>query len=210
MMKKILVIGLLMTSSLFAEQYVMVLDKTNYINSIQIKCEEGFVISQETSKCVEDAPACELPLVLNSAKDNCVNSTELVNWIYTDGDTCNGMRQSNFDSNVYFARSRSSTTPSGNLEIPTGYHWVSKSEYISLYNNSVVANKATGIFPYTYHCGLASSPSGIEGYVQSVFLYNGGGTTGMANGNYEKHGATHQSYSAGSTGFSGYILYKEF
>jgi hypothetical protein len=205
MKKIILVISLLMVSQLSAEQYVVKIDKSNYRNSIQIKCDEGFILNQE-SNCISEIPTCEFPSVLNESQDACVDPILATGWINTTGDTCNGMRQANFNTNVYFARSKSSAY-NLNLTIPLGYHWVTKSEYESLFNASEVSTKNNAIFPYASQCGLPDYPRSTEDVNQTIFLFSGNGTVGMHSGFYESHGLTH--FYDVSINFSGYVLYKD-
>ena len=206
-MKKImLVISLLMVNQLLAEQYIMIIDKTNYKDAIQIACNEGLILNEENN-CINPIPTCEDPLVLNESQDACIDPILDVNWINTTGDACKGMRQANFDSNVYFARSKSSSYSLG-LTIPQGYHWVTKSEYAILFNASTVSTKNNGIHAYYAKCGLPSYPVSITGQNQHVLLFSGGGTSGMHTGNHEYHGVTSNTH-GGTTNFAGYVLYKD-
>ncbi len=206
MKKYISIMFIMLLGNINAEQYIINIEKSNYKDAVRIKCEEPLVLNTEGDHCIEDKPTCELPLVLNETQDACVSNTEAVSWINTSGDSCSGMRQSNFDPNVYFARSKTNVTNTG-LEIPEGYHWVSKTEYASLFNASTVSNKSAGITPYKNQCGLSGYPV-AGGQLQYVFLFSGS-STGIHAGNYEYHGVNHNNNSAGSN-FAGYVLYKDF
>ena len=207
-MKKIILIIVmsLLTSNIFAEKYILTIDKTNYKDSIQIVCDDDLVLNEE-NHCINPIPSCEDPLVLNESQDACVDPILVAGWIYTTGDNCSGMRQSNFNPNVYFARSKSSTY-SLDLNIPIGYHWVTKSEYSSLFTASSVGNKSGLIHPYRNQCGISGYPDSVTGVDQYVLLFSGGGTSGMHTGNYEHHGVTAATYNV-SANFAGYVLYKD-
>jgi hypothetical protein len=196
----------LLSSNVFAEEYKLTIDKMNYKNAIQLACNDDLILNSE-NKCVSQIPTCEAPLVLNESQDACIDPILSVDWIYTTGDNCNGMRQSNFNPKVYFARSK---TSSYNLSftIPIGYHWVTKSEYTSLFNGSSVNTKNNLIHPYHAQCGLSGYPVSVTGQNQHVMLFSGGGTGGMHTGNYEYHGVTSTTHS-GVSNFAGYVLYKD-
>jgi hypothetical protein len=206
MKKLLLCISVLFLNIILAETYLINIGKGNYFNAIKIKCAEGLVLN-ETGHCINTIPVCELPEVLNEAQDTCVDPISIVGWVYTTGDNCNGMRQANFDSNVYFARSKSAVYQVG-LNIPDGYHWVTKSEYISLFNSSSVSTKNAAIATYISQCGLSGHAKSINGITQYVFLFDGGETTGMHAGNLEYHGITHTGYEVSSR-FAGLVLYKD-
>ena len=136
----------LITSSAAAETYKLTVN-SNHIDegSIAIRNTEGDIIptctlpeilNEAKNACINPTPVCTLPDVLNDAGDACINNIDKVGWVYT-ADSCNGMRQANFDSNVYFVR-QNSHIANRSLEIPEGYHWVSKSEYITLFNTKTL------------------------------------------------------------------------
>jgi hypothetical protein len=196
-MKKIILLSLL-SISINATEYKVEVNKANYNNSVKV---EPYVSTEKTSVIT-----CDEPLVPNETGDTCINPIEAVNWINTNGDSCNGMRQSNFNSNIYFSRSK--TNNPSNLKIPTGYHWVSRSEYISLFNASNVATKSGNIHPYANQCGISGYPK-YEGVNQYLLLFSNG-TSGIHAGNYEWHGANSSTNNyTSSNGFLGYILYKD-
>lgn len=121
-------------------------------------------------------------------------------------DTCGGVRQANFDPNVYFVRANTATfTPDTNIEIPTGYHWITKAEYIALFNASIVSNKHDEIYSYYRHCGILGYPN-INGQHQYIFLFKDGGTTGVHAGHYERVTIMNISTIGRS---AGYMLYKD-
>jgi hypothetical protein len=206
MKKIILVIILLIVSQLSAEEYIVSIDNSSYKNSVKIKCGEGLVLN-ETNTCVNSVPTCELPLVLNDEQNACESPTESVDWIYTTGDSCNGMRQSNFHPNVYFARAKNAVYQAG-LTIPDGYHWMTKNEYMNLFYWSTVTTKNNAIFNYIHTCGISGSISDVNNVLQFVFLFSDTGTKGIHNNNYELHTALYHSYDA-SIGFAGLMLYKD-
>ena len=109
-------------------------------------------------------------------------------------DSCGGMKQSDFDSNIYFARSKSSTQDT-NLEIPQGYRWLSISEYNNYFNQSTVPTKNDNIYIYYKRCGLGAYPISLnEGRSQYSILFSDS-EQGMHSGNYEHMGDSyHYSY----------------
>ena len=122
-------------------------------------------------------------------------------WIDTKRDECNGMRQSDFNENVYFARSKSSRY-SESYKIPIGFRWLSKKEYRELYNKSERKNKKIKVF-YD-QCGVKGYPRSREGDPQYSFDFSDKGLSGMNAANYEYHGLNlFRSYN-----FAGYVLYK--
>lgn len=195
MKKTILLITCVLSLNICANDYKILINKSNYDNSVSI---EDYVDNK--------ALTCTLPEVLNQDKTTCVDPILNSNWIYHGSDTCNGMRQANFDPNIYFTRANMHT-PDLDLVIPVGYHWVTKGEYITLFNGSTVSNKSDPMSTYANQCGLTGHAE-FEGVEQYVLLFSGGGLTGMHAGNHEYHGLTHTSYEA-SSGFLGYVLYKD-
>jgi hypothetical protein len=197
MKNKLLLISLL-AININASEYKISVDKSNYNDYVKIENYTG------------NEPSiinCDLPLVPNISGDTCVNPIEEAEWIYTNGDNCNGLRQSNFNSNLYFARSRSNVV-SVSLPIPSGYHWVTKAEYISLFNESTVSSKNDQVRTYYYQCGGTGYHKSEENTTQYIFLFSGGGNSGMHSGNYEYHGVTHNAI-IDDLHFSGYVLYKD-
>ncbi len=128
---------------------------------------------------------------------------------HPEQDTCGGIRQSNFDPNLYYVRT-GATTAVNDLEVPSGYHWVSKSEYTDLYNASTVPSKNTAVFIYFKQCGLSVHPT-LNGEYQHVFLLKDGGTTGIKDSHYEYHGAVpaNQEFDIAEVNLAGYVLYKD-
>lgn len=150
---------------------------------------------------------CTLPEVVNAEGTACENNIAAVGWIDMSSDSCGGMKQSDFDSNIYFARSKSSTQNT-NLEIPQGYRWLSISEYNDYFNQSTVPTKNDNIYVYYTRCGLSYYPVSLnEGREQYSILFSDS-EQGMHSGNYEYMGGSyHYSY---LTNFFGYVLYKEY
>ena len=188
------------------ESYDKVIKIETYVDKTILTCDLPEILNEDKTSCDVPVPTCTLPELLDVVQNICINPVEAVNWINTTGDTCNGMRQANFNSNVYFARSKNNIYNT-NLEIPEGYHWVSKVEYTNLFNASNVNTKSATIRPYHGQCGISAYPM-HNGSNQIVILFKSGGTTGMHTGNYEYHGVSHQSYNY-SNGFFGYVLYKD-
>ena len=163
--------------------------------------------------CIDSIPTCILPNVLNDAQDGCISSVEKVGWIYTNVDTCNGMRQMNFNPNVYIARSRGLIRDTIR-EIPEGYRWLEQSEYISLFNASTVSNKNnTSISFYYNQCGLTGyadaegTSTDQYGITFKTNIY--GNALGVHSSHRESWGITHSQYNYGANHL-GYFLYKEF
>ena len=217
MKKLVLLSTILFSANISAETYRLTVT-SNHIDpsSIAVRNTEGDIIptctlpeilNESKNACINPIPECTLPEVLNEAQDACIEPIAEVGWIYTNGDNCNGMRQSNFDPNVYFARSRSSTVNT-NLQIPQGYRWLSRVEYANLFNQSTVSNKNGAIYPYYRQCGLGNYPTDESGNAQYILLFSDNGTGGMHTGNLEHHGVSHYNYAA-TTNFAGYVLYKE-
>jgi hypothetical protein len=125
---------------------------------------------------------------------------------HPDQDSCGGARQANFDPNVYFVRANT-LTPVSNLEVPSGYRWITKIEHTNLFNASTVASKNNAILQYYGQCGLSTYPR-LNGNNQIVFLYKEGGISGSHSSNYERSGAdlTAQDHTGN---LAGYILYKD-
>ena len=199
-MKKSILLLILIGFNVYSSEYVIEINKANYGNSVLV---EDYVAPNLPVSLM-----CDLPEVLNESKDSCINPIEEVNWIDTNHDTCSGMRQSNFDPNVYFAMSKSSVV-SIDLIIPVGYHWVTKSEYINLFNASTVNTKNNNIYVYHSQCGISGYPEIYAGQSRYVFLLSEGGVSGMHAGRYEYHGAIHNTDPANNSNFAGYVLYKD-
>jgi hypothetical protein len=151
-----------------------------------------------------------LPDVLNQTEDGCINNVVAVGWIDTS-DTCAGMRYTNFDQNVVYARSKSNIT-NRNLEIPQGYRWLSNSEFINFYNQSTLPNKEhDGDYSYAYYnkCGSNGYPvSQQENQSQYYILLSENGTTAHAGQMPISHLTS--NYVENSNSFLGYVLYKEY
>jgi hypothetical protein len=206
-MKKTILMCLLITSSIHASEYKLEINKSNYNKAISVEsytppklaCDLPLVLNEEKTSCEEPPLVCEDPLIVNSEGDACFDPLAAIGWLYNDN--CGGMRQAKFDPNVYFARSKYGVRRS--LEIPEGYHWVSMSEYQSLYANSTVENKNSE-WKYFGHCGLSGYPSS-SGYTQYSIELSDTGSSGFHTGNKEGDFSLIPS----SSGFSGYVLYKD-
>jgi hypothetical protein len=192
--KKILVICFgLLTITTNAETYKIQINGNHYQNSIKVKP-------------INNLPPeiqCNGVEVLSSDNQSCENTINDVSWIFTNGDTCNGMRQSNFNPNVYFARARFINGDT-NLDIPVGYTWLTLLEYSTLFNDSAVANKNDTIFKYHSQCGIINKYPEINGTRQHGFYLNGNGHMAIHAGNYELTYSTSNE----SSNFAGYVLFK--
>jgi hypothetical protein len=212
MIKKIILLSLL-SLNINATEYKLEINKTNYNDSVKVlpyedplmTCVEPLVLNETKDECVSPIPTCSDPLILNENQDACIDPIEAVGWIYTDGDTCNGMRQFNFNPNVYIARART-TTRTLDLEIPQGYHWMTKTEYNALFNASTVANKNDSIRVYYGVCGI-SAYAYANGIIQYGILFKNE-LNGMHSSHYEHMGVSHSNYSY-PTNLLGYFLYKD-
>ena len=172
-----------------------------------LTCTLPEVLNDAKDACEVPSPVivCVDPEVLNSAQDACTNSVEDVAWIYTDGDTCGGMRQMNFDSKVYIARSRSNVRDMF-LTIPQGYHWLSRNDYSNLFNSSTVSNKYDNIRNYFGQCGLAGNA--MSGGIAQVDILFEEDPLGANASTYEKSSATNNA--SNQNNFLGYFLYKDY
>jgi hypothetical protein len=215
-MKKIILFSIL-SLNIYATEYKIEINKTNYDNTISVEayvdptvtCESPEILNEEKTGCINPIPTCTLPEVLNETEDACIETTEKVGWIFTSGDSCNGMRPALFDSNVYFARANT-RIQNLNLEIPEGYRWVTKSEYNSLFVASAVPNKTSLGYKYYNRCGLSGYPQ-INGVTQFVFLLKDNGSYGIHAGQSEHYGTTaNPHFYSDSDQMAGYVLYKEF
>lgn len=126
----------------------------------------------------------------------------LPDWIYTDGDTCGGMRQSSAHPSVYFARSKFSTLTTTQfiegLPIPDGYHRATRSEYLEL------IPYGTGTeYIYMNQCGISGLPM-IDNKMQIFFKFKDkySISAGKIEGDYLIAGYAF-SY------FAGYVLVKD-
>ena len=209
MLKKILVL-IVFSFSMEANEYIFSINKSNYNKSISIqsyvkkelKCNLPEVLNETKTSCEIIIPTCVDPEILNQEQNKCINPIEAVGWIYTNGDTCNGMRKSNFNSNIYFARSRS-TAGNTSLEIPQGYSWLTYSEYVTLFVNSTVVSKSNFVRKYYKQCGLSGYPE-IDGVAQTIFYLKGESFAGFSSGSHEHE----YSKFVSTIGLAGYILYK--
>lgn len=200
---------LTITSKHLDEKSIAIKDaEGNDINK-PLTCELPEVLNEAGDACITPPPVCEHPLVLNEAGDACFNSIEDVGWIYTEGDSCNGMRQASFDSRVYFARARTGSY-STSYQIPKGYKWLTKQEYNDLFVASTVPNKTSLGYKYYGRCGIGGYPS-INGQNQYVLLLNGNGGSGIHTGQQEHYGTNSYPHfiSVSGSNVAGYVLYRE-
>jgi hypothetical protein len=173
---------------------------------------EGRIKVEPFVSNVAEVPAepevtCTLPNVLNHTEDGCINNIAAVGWIDMT-DTCAGMRQANFDPNVYYARAKSHIK-NFDYEIPEGYHWMSRSEYISLFDSSTVSDKNSNTDrAYNDQCGLSGYPISESGVNQILISLNDG--NGIHAIHREPTNYTNNNYSHNSYDFLGYMLYKDF
>ena len=195
-MKKSIFLLILIGFNVCSSEYIIEINKANYGNSVLV---EDYVAPN-----VPVSLTCDLPEVLNETQDSCIDPIATVGWIATTLDNCNGMRQTNFDPNVYIARSNNNIY-NEYLEIPVGYHWVTKSEYINLFNISQVANKNTEKL-YEEQCGLSSYPY-INGTIQLGVVFKDNGYIGMHSG-YLENSAENDTRFDYRNNFLGYVLYK--
>lgn len=213
--KKIILLVSILSCNVYASSYVVEIEKTNYHNAVAIEdyvdpkliCELPEELNEAKTGCEIPVLVCVDPLVLNEAEDACIDPIAAVGWIVTNKDTCNGMRQSNFNPNVYFSRSNTNVRNMG-LEIPKGYHWVSKSEYATLFNDSTVSNKSNNILNYYSQCGLGSNYPIANGVTQIGVLFKND-QNGMHSAHYEHFGITSNNNYNYPSNFLGYILYKD-
>ena len=219
-MKKIILIITIMSSFILSsETYYINTNNGQKITDVIVRdlsatqqehltCELPEVLNNEGTACEIPTPNCTLPDVLNETGEACINNIVAVDWIDTS-DTCGGMRQANFDSNVYFARAISIES-NPELEIPQGYRWITSYEYTTLFNQSTVQNKHSTILVYRGQCGHQDYPrSLIENQNQNVVLFSNNATVGIHVGNAELLGTTHSNYSPINR-FFGYVLYREY
>lgn len=101
-----------------------------------------------------------------------VNEPILPDWIFTE-DTCGGLRQSSFESSVYYARANTSTRNTS-LSIPSGYHWATHEEYTTLIP-SVMSGDV-----YSGKCGIPSGYPKINGVEQWEFMFSNTMSTGIS------------------------------
>ena len=204
-MKKLILLLSLSLFSLNATQYILNLPKQKN-SSIRVESSTNTPVVPEEPEVL----SCVLPMILNQAQDACINNAEAVGWIDTS-DGCGGMRSTNFDPNIVYARSKSSIN-NRNLEIPQGYRWLSYSEFVDLYNQSTLPNKHTdgdNSYAYFNKCGLSGYPvSQQEGQQQYSILFSQNGT-GIHAGHYPTHHISYYTYEY-SNNFLGYILYREY
>lgn len=133
-MKKLTILISLSLFSLNATQYILNLPKQKN-SSIRVESSTNTPVVPEEPEVL----SCVLPMVLNQAQDACINNAEAVGWIDTSDD-CGGMRSTNFNPNIVYARSKSAIK-NRNLEIPQGYRWLTYGEFVNLYNQSTLPNK---------------------------------------------------------------------
>jgi hypothetical protein len=214
MLKIITMLTAISFTVLNATEYKLEINKANYDKNILVKeyiapnlvCELPKVLNEEKTNCEIPIPICISPEILNEEQNQCFNPIEAVGWIYT-GDTCNGMRQMNFNPNVYVARANKSIIDT-TLQIPEGYHWITKSEFTNLFNESLVSSKSSAIYNYYGHCGHSQYPKMDSKNVYGILFK--GSTGGAHAGQYEYQAAasgTNNYYYPNN--FLGYFLYKD-
>jgi hypothetical protein len=213
-MKKIILLISILSINIFATEYKVEINNASYKSAVlvapyvpeNLTCEDPLVLNEEQTAC--ETLTCVDPLVLNDAEDTCIDPIAAVGWIITSQDTCNGMRQANFNPNVYFSRANTNIR-NMNLEIPKGYHWVSKSEYATLFNESTVSNKSDNIRNYRYQCGLGANYPRSVGINQIGILFKDD-PNGMHSSHYEHYGInTNNNTYNYPDNFLGYVLYKD-
>jgi hypothetical protein len=206
-MKKLIIgLSILSTFIISAETYKINISESSYKGRIQV---EPSLINVAEVPVEPEGLTCTLPDVMNQAEDACINNIAAVDWIDNASDTCGGMRQANFDSNVYYARSKSNIM-STSLEIPSGFRWVTTTEYTNLFDQSTVPNKSTYIYQFYNQCGL-SGYARQNGVVQYIILFSNNGNAGSQAGQSEYDSSTSSgSNHINDNGFLGYILYKEY
>ena len=110
-MKKTILLISILSLNIFASEYKLEINKANYGNNISVEtyipksltCVLPLVINDAKTAC-EEPLTCADPLVLNDEEDTCIDPIAAVGWIVTNQDNCNGMRQTNFNPNVYISR----------------------------------------------------------------------------------------------------------
>jgi hypothetical protein len=192
-MKTIVVLLSLISIGSSATEYSVNINNSIYKNAIIEEASESHVVT------------CESPNILNESETECYNPLDSVSWILRDNDSCNGIRQANFDPNVYFIRSNTANE-NANLLIPNGFHWVTRNEYRTLFAQSTVANKNDGsIYVYKNQCGLNSAPY-LGGTWQASLIFSDEG--GVYYGHTEQSSGQNNTYNY-SGGMLGYVLYKD-
>jgi len=89
MLKKIVLASILLSGMVNSSEYIATIDKSSYLNSVQISCESPLILNADKTNCVSAVPSCVLPMVLNNDSSGCINSIDKLDWISRD-DTCGG------------------------------------------------------------------------------------------------------------------------
>ena len=192
-MKTIAILLMLISLGANSAEYRLQVDNSNYKGSILVKPYQD-----------PAAITCESPDILNEAKTACYNPFDSISWVLKGEDTCNGIRQANFDPNIYFVRSNTANEKA-NLAIPEGFHWVTRNEYRTLYSDSTVENKTdASIFVYKDQCGITSPYLGSTWQGSLIFSDTGG----VYYGHTEASSGNNNTYNYAG-GMLGYVLYKD-
>lgn len=180
--------------SINASIFLVTLSDKHYKNSINI---------ENYTEATPDIPtiSCDLPLVLNNSNDSCIDTFDKIDWIETS-DSCQGIRQSTMNANIYYLRSNTriiNTDP----QVPEGYHWMTTSEY-----NSYASVNTNSDYAYANQCGLSSYPI-INGETQQKITFSDSTATGFIihAGNWERVIGT---WDIPDTNWLGIVVYKDF
>jgi hypothetical protein len=181
----LITLSLAISNQVLTEQYIFNIEKTNYNNSIEIKCNDDLVLNNDGTKCVNATPNCELPMVLNESQDSCINTFDKVGWVDRT-DNCQGIRQLDVNSNILVVRANT-RIKINNPEIPKGYRWATTSEYTANGSGSTTnyhAKCGHTIYPMqdggnqyeisladTNTTGLRAHAGGTEGYAHASWNY---------------------------------------
>ena len=211
-MKKTILLISILSLNIFPAEYKVEINNANYDQSISVEtyipdslnCVLPLVINEAQTACEENL-TCAAPLVLNDEENACIEPIAAVGWIVTDQDTCNGMKQSNFNENIYYSRANTNIR-NMNLEIPKGYRWITKLDYMTLYTASTVLNKTGDFRHYRYQCGLGNYPMSNSQHQYGLLFKND--PNGMHSSHSEYIGTVNNSYNYPSN-FLGYVLYKD-
>ena len=181
MKKTIITLTILFGININSDTFVVSLDNKHYNNSISI----SDYTPPNVAPPEPTLPTCDLPLVLNDANDGCINTFDKLTWLNRT-DTCQGVRQSVMDSNVYYLRANT-TQRNLNVAIPEGYEWMTAAEY----------NALTDVAVHNYYskCGLGSAYPKINSIYQLEITFSD-----SASASSYAHTGQHEGTSSWTTG----------
>lgn len=192
---KIISIYILSSFSVIASDYVF---KVNQVENQAIQIEKYTDSSVLT--CLDNE-------ILNEDGDLCINVFDKVGWINRTDD-CQGVRASGRNPNMYYLRSLSSSRATYPI-IPEGYHWMTKSEYITE-NGNVPDGYVNQKIAYD-QCGLFH-PETDEGNTQRYITFSDSPAVNLMLhvGYWEFQSPNHEYTTSFSSGrWFGIVVYKD-